>query len=100
MKINCSLKGAYKEKKEKDDRYHWIDIYYLGQYEEHPKLFDVKYKLCIHTIDNNGDEGEVLVSKEFIKTGKATHNISFYNVTYQYDERTNQIISLTTIHNI
>lgn len=97
MTIDCRLKVLCREKgKGKEKRLQFE----IKSYEAHiydKKDFDLTYILQIASVPESEDESRtIFAEKEIILTGTTCHHISFYKVTYIYDERINRIYCNST----
>jgi hypothetical protein len=103
MKIICNIQGYYKDHTSKiyKDRWQsveeWQDI---NDFKE--QGFATEFELSISAIDEREDcKPVVLTSYRFQKTGNNTRrNISFLGNTFQYDEKTGEIVYINRIINI
>lgn len=96
MEIDCILKFYIKEKGKPDRHYTEVPIYEAKHYVN-DDYYDTKWELQIISIDEIGDEWEVLKSVEVKPENKSTiYYINFNKIQYGYSTYLDKIFCVTT----
>lgn len=93
MTIDCILIAEYKINGK--ERWYQVELYDTYNYEN-DKNYELRYKLKIVHIQDNGEYGGTLSEKTIIKDGKTLYNINFCNAYYTYDSEKDIIYTTQT----